>query len=213
MFDELSVAENIFMGHAPITRMGRLDWQAMREKSRTLLDALESDLDPTTPVKQLGVAQKHMVEIARALSHDARIVIMDEPTAALSAREIEDLFRIVERLKKDGRAILFISHKFDEIFRIADRWSCLRDGEQVGEGSIAETSERRARQSDGRTVDRQGLPREAEFRSARRCWKSKISPTRPNLTASHFPSGKAKFSGSMDWSARAVRKPCNACSV
>lgn len=142
MFDELSIAENIYMGHSPKTRMGRLDWQAMREKSRTLLEALESDLDPTALVKQLGVAQKHMVEIARALSHDARVVIMDEPTAALSAREIEDLFRIVERLKQDGRAILFISHKFDEIFRIADRWTCLRDGEQVGEGLIAETSER-----------------------------------------------------------------------
>ena len=86
------------------------------------------------PLKTLGVAQKHLVEIARALSHDARIVIMDEPTAALSAREIDDLFRIVAQLKAEGRAILFISHKFEEIFRVADRWVCLRDGEQVGRG-------------------------------------------------------------------------------
>ncbi len=142
MFDELSIAENIFMGHAPTSRFGRLDWRSMRDKTRVLLDALESHLDPDTPVKRLGVAQKHMVEIARALSHDARVVIMDEPTAALSAHEIEELYRIIERLEKDGRAILFISHKFDEIFRIADRWTCLRDGEYVGEGLIRDTSER-----------------------------------------------------------------------
>jgi rhamnose transport system ATP-binding protein len=143
MFDELSIAENIFMGHAPKAGLGRLDWRAMRDQTRVLLDALESDLDPAMPVKRLGVAQKHLVEIARALSHDARIVIMDEPTAALSAHEIEELYAIVARLKKDGRAILFISHKFDEIFRIADRWTCLRDGEHVGEGLIRDTSERR----------------------------------------------------------------------
>jgi rhamnose transport system ATP-binding protein len=155
MFDELSIAENIFMGHAPKLRLGRLDWRAMREKSQILLDALESDLDPATPIRRLGVAQKHMVEIARALSHDARVVIMDEPTAALSAREIEDLFRIVARLKKDGRAILFISHKFDEIFRIADRWTCLRDGEHVGEGAIAQTSERQlVSLMVGRSIDK-----------------------------------------------------------
>ena len=142
MFDELSIAENIFMGHAPTRRFGRLDWPAMRARARALLDALESSLDPLTPVKRLGVAQKHMVEIARALSHDARVVIMDEPTAALSAHEIEDLYRVVARLKQDGRAVLFISHKFDEIFRLADRWTCLRDGEQVGEGLMADTSER-----------------------------------------------------------------------
>lgn len=142
MFDELSIAENIFMGHAPTAGFGRLDWRSMRERTRVLLDALESDLDPVTPVKRLGVAQKHMVEIARALSHDARVVIMDEPTAALSAHEIEELYAIVERLKKDGRSILFISHKFDEIFRVADRWTCLRDGEHVGEGFIRDTSER-----------------------------------------------------------------------
>jgi rhamnose transport system ATP-binding protein len=154
MFDELSIAENIFMGHAPQRRFGRLDWGAMHERTRALLDTLESSLDPLTPVKKLGVAQKHMVEIARALSHDARVVIMDEPTAALSAHEIDDLYRIVERLKQDGRAVLFISHKFGEIFRIADRWTCLRDGEHVGEGFIAETSERQlVSLMVGRSVD------------------------------------------------------------
>ncbi len=140
MFDELTVAENIFMGHAP--RKGRLiDWQAMQQRADDILKSIEADIDPATPLKQLGVAQKHLVSIARALSHDSRIVIMDEPTASLSAREIDELFRIVDRLKKEGRAILFISHKFDEIFRVADRWVCLRDGEKVGEGSIKDVTQ------------------------------------------------------------------------
>lgn len=141
MFDELTVAENVFMGHMPV-RSGRLvDWRAINKRTADLLARLDADFAPETPMKRLGVAQKHIVEIARALSHDARIVIMDEPTAALSAREIDDLFRIVGQLKREGRAILFISHKFDEIFRIADRWTCLRDGEKVGEGAIADVRE------------------------------------------------------------------------
>jgi rhamnose transport system ATP-binding protein len=140
MFDELTVAENIFMGHAP--RKGRLiDWRSMQQRADVILKSIEADIDPGTPLKQLGVAQKHMVSIARALSHDSRIVIMDEPTASLSAREIDELFRIVDRLKKENRAILFISHKFDEIFRVADRWVCLRDGEKVGDGNIKDVTQ------------------------------------------------------------------------
>ena len=140
MFDELTVAENIFMGHAP-RRGSLIDWQAMMSRADEILKSIEADIDPAMPLKQLGVAQKHLVSIARALSHDSRIVIMDEPTAALSAREIDELFRIVDRLKKEGRAILFISHKFDEIFRVADRWVCLRDGEKVGDGDIKDVTQ------------------------------------------------------------------------
>ena len=141
MFDELSVAENIFMGHMPKTKTGLIDWAAMRAKSTELLERLEAGFAPGTLLKRLGVAQKHLVEIARALSHDARIIIMDEPTAALSEREIDDLFRIVAQLKAQGRAILFISHKFDEVFRICERWTCLRDGEHVGDGLIADATQ------------------------------------------------------------------------
>lgn len=141
MFDDLTVAENIFVGHWPRSRRGGIDWAAIRARARAALDRLEADIDIKAPMKQLGVAQKHLVEIARALSHDARIVIMDEPTASLSAREIDDLFRIALQLKAEGRALLFISHKFDEIFRLCDRWSCLRDGEEVGAGAIADVGE------------------------------------------------------------------------
>jgi rhamnose transport system ATP-binding protein len=139
MFDELTVAENIFMGHMPGGRL--IDWGEMRRRSSSILKRIEADFEATTPLKQLSVAQKHMVEIARALSHEASIIIMDEPTAALSRNEIDDLFRIVAQLKSQGCAILFISHKFDEIFRVADSYVCLRDGEMVGRGRIADASE------------------------------------------------------------------------
>jgi rhamnose transport system ATP-binding protein len=122
----------------PLRSGKRIDWQVMNTRAAALLKSVDADFGPEVLLKRLGVAQKHLVEIARALSHDSRIVIMDEPTSALSAREISDLFRIISQLRAEGRAILFISHKFDEIFRVADRWACLRDGELVGEGLIKE---------------------------------------------------------------------------
>jgi rhamnose transport system ATP-binding protein len=154
MFDELSVAENIFMGHMPVGGSKMVDWSAMRAEAAKLLKRIDADFAPDTPLKRLSVAQKHMVEIARALSHDARVVIMDEPTAALSRNEIEDLYRVVEQLKREGHAIVFISHKFDEIFRICDRYVCLRDGEKVGEGDIGSVKEPDlVRMMVGRPVD------------------------------------------------------------
>ncbi|SNB77385.1 rhamnose ABC transporter ATP-binding protein [Arboricoccus pini] len=140
VFDDLTVAENIFIEDRPRTRLGAVDWALMATRSRAILKELESDLDPTTPMRQLSVAQKHLVQIARALSVDARVVIMDEPTAALSHREIEDLLAIVRRLRAEGRAILFISHKFDEIEAIADSYAVFRDGAAVGAGRLAQTS-------------------------------------------------------------------------
>lgn len=139
MFDELSVAENIFMGHMPGQKF--VDWPQMRQRTAELLKSIEADFDPEDKLKQLSVAQKHMVEIARALSHEASVIIMDEPTAALSRNEIDDLFRIIAQLKAAGRAIMFISHKFDEIFRVADSFVCLRDGEKVGDGKISGITE------------------------------------------------------------------------
>lgn len=152
MFDELSVAENVFMGHMPGGRL--VDWREMRSRTQTLLTRIDADFEADTPLKALSVAQKHMVEVARALSHDARVVIMDEPTAALSAHEIDELFRLVDQLKAEGRAILFISHKFDEILRVSDRWVCLRDGQRAGEGLTADATEAAlVRLMVGRPVD------------------------------------------------------------
>jgi rhamnose transport system ATP-binding protein len=137
MFPELSVTENIFMGHHDRSRSGLLDWRRMRERTRQLLDRLEVPIDPDTPVKALTIGQRHIIEIAKALSLDARIVIMDEPTSALSLHEVGDLYAIIRQLKADGRAIVFISHKFEEIFEIADHYTVLRDGHYMGEGPVA----------------------------------------------------------------------------
>jgi len=153
LFDELSVAENIFLGHAPRNGFGLIDWKKMNADARALLSRVGADLDPSIRLRDLGIANKHLVAIARALSIDARVVIMDEPTAALSHKEIHELYELVDRLKADGKAILFISHKFDEIFRIADRYTVFRDGRMVGEGLISETmQDELVRQMVGRDV-------------------------------------------------------------
>jgi rhamnose transport system ATP-binding protein len=137
VFDDLSVAENIFITERP-RRHGMVDWAEMRRQTSKLLAELDPRIDPAMPMRQLSVAQKHLVQIARALSHEARVVIMDEPTAALSHREVAELFTIVRRLKAEGRAILFISHKFDEVFEIADRYAVFRDGAAVGQGLVSD---------------------------------------------------------------------------
>lgn len=137
MFPELSVAENIFMGHHarnPRTRL--LDWKAMRSSTSELLDKMQLDINPDTLVKNLSVAQRHMVEIAKALSLNAKCVIMDEPTSALTNREVDDLYRIIRDLKAQGKAVIFISHKFEEIFDVCDYFTVLRDGQYIGEGKI-----------------------------------------------------------------------------
>ena len=147
LFDDLTVAENIFLGHAPKTRFGTIDWKTMRANAREVLATIGASIDAGARLKDLGIASKHLVAVARAMSIDAQIVIMDEPTAALSHKEIEDLFLLIEFLKQEGKAVLFISHKFDEIYRIADRYTVFRDGEMVGDGMIADTSQKRDRAS------------------------------------------------------------------
>lgn len=139
MFPELTVTENIYMGHH-LKRGGRLAWREMRKLTRELLRRMELDINPDALVKNLSTAQRHMVEIAKALSIDADVVIMDEPTSALTMREVEDLFKIVRQLKADGKAVLFISHKFEEIFEICDSFTVFRDGRYIGEGRVADSS-------------------------------------------------------------------------
>ncbi|MDF1568204.1 MAG: sugar ABC transporter ATP-binding protein [Spirochaetaceae bacterium] len=143
MFSELTVTENIFMGHhikKGGSGRGPLDWKSMTTKTGELLKSMELNISPEASVKSLGVAQRHMVEIAKALSIDARIVIMDEPTSALTLREVEDLYKIVRRLREEGKAIIFISHKFEEIFDICDTYTVFRDGQMVGEGRVPEAT-------------------------------------------------------------------------
>jgi rhamnose transport system ATP-binding protein len=141
MFLELTVAENIFMGHhLRGEKTKKLNWKAMKDETHKLLKRLELSIQPETLVKNLSVAQRHMVEIAKALSLNAKVVIMDEPTSALTTREVEDLYRIVRQLKKEGKAIIFISHKFEEIFEICDYFTVLRDGQYIGEGNVGDVT-------------------------------------------------------------------------
>ncbi len=159
LFDELTVAENIYLGHAPKTRLGLVDWAAMVARATAILHSLDAPVGARTVLKNLSIAQRHLVAIARALSIEAKIVIMDEPTAALSAKEVEDLFRILGRLKAAGKAILFISHKFEEVFGIAEDYAVFRDGRTVGAGRLADVSNRElVRMMVGRTVD-QAFPK------------------------------------------------------
>ena len=155
LFPELSVAENIFTGHAPRGRFNAIDWTAMRRQAEEILASLDiHDLDVSRIVGSLSVGNRQRVEIAKALSQNARILIMDEPTAALTEADVEHLFRIVRLLRERGVGIVYISHRLEEIFQLADRVTVLRDGEYVGTKPVSETD-----QDDlvsmmvGRTID------------------------------------------------------------
>lgn len=139
VFDDLTVAENILIINRP-RRYGMVDWPKMYARAQDILQELDPGIDARLPMRQLSVAQKHLVQIARALSNQARIVIMDEPTASLSHREVDELFAIVRQLKAAGQSILFISHKFEEIYAIADRYAVFRDGEPVGKGFVSDVN-------------------------------------------------------------------------
>jgi rhamnose transport system ATP-binding protein len=138
IFPDLSVAENIFVGHRDLGRVVR--WRKMCADAEALLSRLDVHLDPRMPAVGLPVAAQQAVEIAKAISLDVRVLIMDEPTAALSAHEVERLFRQVRRLRDEGVAVLFISHRLDEVFAIADRISVFRDGRHVSTQARADVT-------------------------------------------------------------------------
>jgi rhamnose transport system ATP-binding protein len=155
LFSELTVAENIFMGHAPRTRFGAIDWGAMRARSEEILASLDvHGLDVSRIVGSLTVGNRQRVEIAKALSQSARILIMDEPTAALTEADVDHLFRIVRLLRERGVGIVYISHRLEEVFELADRVTVLRDGAFVGTRAVAETSpDQLINMMVGRTID------------------------------------------------------------
>jgi len=128
---DLNIGENIFLGREP-RRFGVINWDELYSRAQKLLDELHLPLDPRTSVGRLGIGQQQLVEIAKALSQQARILVLDEPTAALTDSEGETLFRILERLRERGVGMIYISHKLDEVFRISDRITVLRDGRTVG---------------------------------------------------------------------------------
>ena len=142
LIKDLSIGENIFMGRAP-RRFGIIRWEELYSRAQKLLDELRLPLDPRTPTGQLGIGQQQLVEIAKALSQEARILVLDEPTAALTDAEVETLFRILRSLRERGVGMIYISHKLDEVFRMSDRITVLRDGRTVGTEATAALDERR----------------------------------------------------------------------
>ena len=139
---DLSVAENIFLGREP-RRFGVINWEKLYSRAQNLLDDLHLAIDPLTPVRNLGIGQQQLVEIAKALSQDARIVVLDEPTAALTDAEVETLFGILNKLRSRDVAMIYISHKLDEVFRISDRITVLRDGRTIGTDAAKDLDEAR----------------------------------------------------------------------
>ncbi len=152
----LTVYENIFLGRELKLSSGRLDKKAMIEESKKLFERLNVNIDPVSQVSQLFIVQQQMVEIAKALSLDAKIIIMDEPTDTLTDQEVYSLFNIIDELKKDGKGIVYISHKINEIFKIADKITVLRDGKFIAEKEISKVNEDEIiRLMVGRPLDKQ----------------------------------------------------------
>lgn len=136
-YPDLTVAENIFMGHE-IIKSGMIQWKKMNEEAAKLLSQLDADFKPTDEMGALSVAQQQMVEIAKALSTNAQIIILDEPTASLTNSESEKLYRIVDKLREDGVSIIFISHRFEDMYRLATRVTVLRDSKYIGTYDVNE---------------------------------------------------------------------------
>ena len=136
----LSVAENIFLGAAPTLVPGVLDWRKLRADTTALLADLGMDLDAGAPVHQLSLAQRQMVEIAKALRGDAAILVMDEPTSALTSREVDNLFRLINQLSARGVAVVYITHRLDEVYRIGHCVTVLRDGRLVKTALLSEVT-------------------------------------------------------------------------
>ena len=153
LFPDLDVAENIFVGRQPITTGGRVDWRKLYAEAGKLLESLGVKLDLKQKARALSIAQQQMVEIARAFSINARILIMDEPTSSLTLHEVDDLFRLVRRLREQGTGIIFISHRLEELYALADRVTVLRDGSYVSTQPMQEvTRDELIRMMVGRTI-------------------------------------------------------------
>jgi len=159
----LNVAENIFLGREPRKRLGFIDSSTLYRKTQELLDELSVEIDLTAPVYDLSLAQRQMIEIAKALSLNAELIIMDEPSAALTTQELDRLFQIIHSLKDHGVTVIYISHRIEEIFHIADRVTVLKDGKVVSTTSIEEMNEEiLIRQMVGRDMDGR-FPSKGEF--------------------------------------------------
>ena len=137
----MSVAENIFSGDLPANKMGIVNWKKLKKEAQALIDKFGLPIDPDTPVGALPTAYQQMVEIMKAYRRDSRVIAFDEPTASLAEAEISILFQLIEQLKKDGKIVIYISHRMAEIFQISDDIVVLKDGKTVGAMKTSETTE------------------------------------------------------------------------
>ncbi len=135
----MTIAENVFIGREP-TRAGFLDWRRMAADTAAVIARIGLNHNPSQPVRDLSVAEQQMVEIARALSMHSRLIVMDEPTSALSSAEVEKLFQIIRDMRAAGLGVIFVTHRLEEVMEVCDRYTVLRDGKLVGSGEIAETT-------------------------------------------------------------------------
>ena len=143
LFEEMTVLDNLFLGHEMTKKAGIikvLDYSAMRKEAERIFQRLNTKISLDAQIKTLGMAQKQMVEIAKALTFDANIIIFDEPTASLTQREVTALFKIINDLKSSGLGIVYISHRMEEIFELCDRVTVVRDGQYISTKNIAETN-------------------------------------------------------------------------
>ena len=143
LFPQLSVAENIFIGHERRNRLGLVDHARTRRESGELLERLGISLDPDAGVASLSIADQQLVEIARALAHRVKLLVLDEPTAVIAGREVTLLFERLRRLRASGVSVIFISHRLEEVFEICDRVTVLKDGELVGTHDVADVTRER----------------------------------------------------------------------
>jgi len=141
LMEHLTVAQNIFLTREPLLKMGLIDFKKMNEESQKLLTMLGQNINPTVKVSSLRIAQKQMVEIAKAISFNVKVIIMDEPTAMLTQKETDILFSLIKRLSEEGMGIIYISHRLKEIKEICDRLTVLRDGALVAVKNVSEVSE------------------------------------------------------------------------
>ena len=212
LFPDLSVAENVYIGHAPAGPLRTVDWGEMRSQAKALFEQLDVRFDVQAPVRGLSMADQQLIEIAKALSVEAGVLILDEPTASLSAHEVERLFTIVRGLRDRGVAVLFVSHRLDEVFELCDRATVLRDGKHVVTAPTSEHDDRGSRPAHGRPG---GLAvpegRDPDRRRAARGRGPR--PRRHVPRTSRSPSARARSS---DWpasSARGARRSPGCCSA
>ena len=133
-----TIMENIWLGREPKTKFGLVDHKKMYEMTKELLQKINVKEDPRTLMKDLTVAKKQMIEIAKAISYDAKLIIMDEPTSALTDKEVGELFQLIRKLKKENKGIIYISHKLDEVYEICDHVSVFREAEFIGDRERAD---------------------------------------------------------------------------